>query len=317
MSIGPASAAFWTDQDLSNMTARMRVLLRLLSSPVGGFHAQLWSYFAAGSAMFNARQAIFYHRSLGRCLRYSLISGQGPEALDVTEEAFDAQHQALLCLTEPQLLNNSRESYDNPLSLAYTHAGAGQYLLSPLPNTSAALVFVVDSHEDCGENQLSPEDKETLALLAEGVARMVHLHASPEKILRTQEGFAVSGIHSLAEYIEIASLPAVFGIPGRVMDVLQRRVGQSSMSIDEVASELSISKRTLQRRLQQADINFAMLRDQVRFHYSIGYLVDQNLSIDQISTALDFSDRTSFTNAFKRWTGLSPSTFRKLFRDYA
>lgn len=145
---------------------------------------------------------------------------------------------------------------------------------------------------------------------------MVHLHASPEKILRSQEGFAVSGIRSLAEYVEIAKLPAVFGIPGRVMDVLQRRVGQGSLAIDDVASELSISKRTLQRRLQQADINFAMMRDQVRFHYAIGFLVDQNLSIDQISTALDFSDRTSFTNAFKRWTGLSPSTFRKLFRDY-
>lgn len=145
---------------------------------------------------------------------------------------------------------------------------------------------------------------------------MVHLHASPEKILRSQEGFAVSGIRSLAEYIEIAKLPAVFGIPGRVMDALQRRVGQDSLAIDDIADELSISKRTLQRRLQQADINFAMMRDQVRFHYAIGFLVDENSSIDQISTALDFSDRTSFTNAFKRWTGLSPSTFRKLFRDY-
>ena len=317
VSLGPVSTAFWADQDLSNMTARMRVLLRLLSTPVGGFHAQLWSYFAAGSAMFNAKQAIFYHRTLGRCLRYSLNQGFGPEALVVTEEVFGAQHQALLCLNEPQVLDDISESYDKALLLAYTQAQAGRYLLAPLPHTSAALVFVVDRHEDSGVNQLSPEDKETLALLAEGVARMVHLHASPEKILRTQEGFAVSGIHSLAEYIEIASLPAVFGIPGRVMDVLQRRVGESSMSIDEVASELSISKRTLQRRLQQADINFAMLRDQVRFHYSIGYLVDQNLSIDQISSALDFSDRTSFTNAFKRWTGLSPSTFRKLFRDYA
>ena len=178
------------------MTARMRVLLRLLSTPVGGFHAQLWSYFAAGSAMFNAKQAIFYHRTLGRCLRYSLNQGFGPEALVVTEEVFGAQHQALLCLNEPQVLDDISESYDKALLLAYTQAQAGRYLLAPLPHTSAALVFVVDRHEDSGVSQLSPEDKETLALLAEGVARMVHLHASPEKILRTQEGFAVSGIHT-------------------------------------------------------------------------------------------------------------------------
>lgn len=187
----------------------------------------------------------------------------------------------------------------------------------PLTNASAALVFAVEGFQDGSAEQLTDDDRESLTLLAEGVARMVQLHASPDKILRTQEGFAVSGVRSLPEYIEYARLPAVFGIPGKVMDVLQRRIGQGSLAIDQIADELSISKRTLQRRLQQADINFAMLRDQVRFHYAIGYLVDQNISIDQISVALDFSDRTSFTNAFKRWTGLSPSTFRKLFRDYA
>ena len=92
---------------------------------------------------------------------------------------------------------------------------------------------------------------------------------------------------------------------------------ESPLSISHVADELNFSKRTLQRRLQKHSISFAELRDQVRFHYSIDYLIRQHMSIDNISVALDFSDRTSFTNAFKRWTKLSPSTFRKLFRDYA
>jgi AraC-like DNA-binding protein len=294
----------------------MRVLLRLLTAPVGGFQSQLWSYLAAGSAMVQADSAFFYHRALGRCVCYRYNKGMEPQALTVNEEEFGNGQQALMCLKEPQFMDIGGENYDKPLALAYNHAGPGRYLFAPLVNASAALVFVINSPVESGRNQLTDEDRETLALLAEGVARMVHLHASPEKILRSQEGFAVSGIRSLAEYVEIAKLPAVFGIPGRVMDVLQRRVGQGSLAIDDVANELSISKRTLQRRLQQADINFAMMRDQVRFHFAIGFLVDHNLSIDQISTALDFSDRTSFTNAFKRWTGLSPSTFRKLFRDY-
>lgn len=283
---------------------------------MGGFQAQLWSYLAAGCAMFGARQAIFYHRSLGRCLRYTLEEYAEIDSLRVAEEVFGVSQQALLCLNEPQFLDINGENYDKYLGLAYTDAGPGRYLIAPLANASATLIFVVNLPVDCGSEVFSADDRETLALLAEGVARMVHLHASPEKIFRIQEGFAVSGIRSLEEYIEIAKLPSVFGIPGRVMDVLQRRIGQSSLSIDDIANELSISKRTLQRRLQQGDINYAMLRDQVRFHYAIGYLINQSLSVDQISTALDFSDRTSFTNAFKRWTGLSPSTFRKLFRDY-
>ncbi|WP_237457401.1 AraC family transcriptional regulator [Pseudomaricurvus sp. HS19] len=134
---------------------------------------------------------------------------------------------------------------------------------------------------------------------------------------RLRAGFVTEGVKTFEEYIYQARLPEVYGVPGRVVEVLQKRIGKASLSIDFIAEEMNLSKRTLQRRLQQQGISFAELRDQVRFHYSINYLVENNMSIDSISSTLDFSDRTSFTNAFKRWTGLSPSTFRKLFRDYA
>ncbi|MGI1678010.1 MAG: helix-turn-helix domain-containing protein [Cellvibrionaceae bacterium] len=146
---------------------------------------------------------------------------------------------------------------------------------------------------------------------------MIELQAAKEKIKLESRGFAVPGVKSLDEYIHQATIPEVFGVSGRVIDVLQRRIGGMPLGIDHIAEELKLSKRTLQRRLQQQDVSFAQLRDQVRYHHAINYLVRHTLSIDSISTALDFSDRTSFTNAFKRWTALSPSTFRKLFRDYA
>lgn len=125
------------------------------------------------------------------------------------------------------------------------------------------------------------------------------------------------GTISYDDYIAMARLPQVEGISARVLSALQSRVGTSSLAIDTIAGDLKLSKRTLQRRLQQQRANFAQLRDSLRFHYAITYLIDQHMSVDEVSRALDFSDRTSFTNAFKRWTGLSPSVFRKLFRDYA
>lgn len=129
--------------------------------------------------------------------------------------------------------------------------------------------------------------------------------------------FATPGIKTFEEYLEQAKIPDVHGVAGRVIEVLKRRIGNSPLSIGDIATELNLSKRTLQRRLQQQELSFAELRDKIRFNHSIDYLIEHNTSIDSISGALDFSDRTSFTNAFKRWTGLSPSTFRKLFRDFA
>lgn len=133
----------------------------------------------------------------------------------------------------------------------------------------------------------------------------------------TPYAFATPGVLSYHEYLELAKIPETEGISSRVLEVLHRRVGQSSLAIDHIAEELGLSKRTLQRRLQQQGANFAQLRDSLRFHYAIKYLIDRHMSVDAVSKTLDFSDRTSFTNAFKRWTGLSPSVFRKLFRDYA
>lgn len=164
---------------------------------------------------------------------------------------------------------------------------------------------------------LSSVDSLFIAQLAQGVAYLIDQqksHAQRKNIDSTM--FANGSISTLDDYLAQAKLPELYGIPGRVVEVLKKRIGVSPLSIGHVAEELNLSKRTLQRRLQQQSVNFAELRDHVRYHYSIDYLVQNQKSIDGISAALDFSDRTSFTNAFKRWTGLSPSTFRKLFRDF-
>lgn len=133
----------------------------------------------------------------------------------------------------------------------------------------------------------------------------------------SENSFDGTEIHSYDDYLTMAKIPLLEGVSAKVMDALQQRVGQSELSIDKIADDINLSKRTLQRRLQQQDANFAQLRDTMRFHHAIKFLIDEHMSVDSVSKALDFSDRTSFTNAFKRWTGLSPSVFRKLFRDYA
>jgi AraC-like DNA-binding protein len=143
-----------------------------------------------------------------------------------------------------------------------------------------------------------------------------------QRIYRNNDGlsensFIGSETRSYEEYLSLAEIPKFEGVSARVIDALKQRVGRDDLSIDRIAEDLKLSKRTLQRRLQNQNANFAQIRDALRFHFAIKYLIDEHMSVDTVSKALDFSDRTSFTNAFKRWTGLSPSVFRKLFRDYA
>jgi AraC-like DNA-binding protein len=81
--------------------------------------------------------------------------------------------------------------------------------------------------------------------------------------------------------------------------------------IDQVARSLHMSTRTLQRRMAAGGHSLADVRDQVRFQLAADALQSRRLSIEEIGAQLGFSDRHSFTRAFKRWTGLTPSAYRK------
>lgn len=124
------------------------------------------------------------------------------------------------------------------------------------------------------------------------------------------------GYQDLEELRAKARIPVMGGTAGDVLEVLQQRIGKKPLGISDVARDMQLSKRTLQRHLQQQMVSYAALRDRVRFNRAFDCLLIENMSIEQTSKHLDFSDRTSFTNAFKRWANLSPSAFRKLYRDY-
>lgn len=124
------------------------------------------------------------------------------------------------------------------------------------------------------------------------------------------------GYQDLERLTAKAKIPIMSGVAGNVLSVLQERVGCNTLGIKDVAKSMDVSKRTLQRHLKAQMVSYAGLRDRVRFNRAIDCLLIDNMSIEATSKFLDFSDRTSFTNAFKRWSKLSPSVFRKLYRDF-
>jgi AraC-like DNA-binding protein len=82
-------------------------------------------------------------------------------------------------------------------------------------------------------------------------------------------------------------------------------------TIEQVAKQLGLTTRSLQRRLKDAGTSFQAVREAVRRELATRYLDDQ-LSIAEISFLLGFSEPSAFFRAFKRWTGTTPLAARRL-----
>lgn len=103
----------------------------------------------------------------------------------------------------------------------------------------------------------------------------------------------------------------------RVARALAARPALLQGSITDTAAAFATGERTLQRRLRDEGASFADIQDQVRYRRAVELLGDENLDLEAISELLGFSDRRSFTRAFRRWTGSSPSAYRQRLRETA
>lgn len=88
---------------------------------------------------------------------------------------------------------------------------------------------------------------------------------------------------------------------------LQRgRVG-----VVQIAEALSLSVRTLQRRLSELDLEFSEVVEDVRRALAIEYVGNSRFRLTDVALMLGYSEASSFTRAFRRWTDLTPREYRK------
>lgn len=84
--------------------------------------------------------------------------------------------------------------------------------------------------------------------------------------------------------------------------------------LEEVATRLSVSSRTLRRHLRDHGTTFQALRDEARRARSIMLLEQSKLAISDVARGLGYADSAGFVRAFQRWTGETPSSYRKRLR---
>jgi AraC-like DNA-binding protein len=80
-------------------------------------------------------------------------------------------------------------------------------------------------------------------------------------------------------------------------------------TLNEVAARLSMSPRTLIRKLESEGTQFQRVRDEMAKKQVANYLADANLSVESVGHLMGFSDVSSFRRSFKRWFGETPSQY--------
>ncbi len=98
--------------------------------------------------------------------------------------------------------------------------------------------------------------------------------------------------------------------PERVRSAIQRKLAGQRPRIEEIARELHISSRTLQRRLQDAGYSFQQVLEEARHQLARHYLNNSLLELNETAYLLGYEDASSFVRAFRTWEGVPPAHWR-------
>ncbi len=114
---------------------------------------------------------------------------------------------------------------------------------------------------------------------------------------------------------KLASKSGHSGFYNTVRNSVLNMVGPQFPTLEEVASNLNLGARTLQRKLKSEGYTFKNILESLRKEFALAYLGRKDLSVNQIAYMLNYSDGSTFIRSFKRWTGSTPLNYREQFLD--
>jgi AraC-like DNA-binding protein len=111
--------------------------------------------------------------------------------------------------------------------------------------------------------------------------------------------------------LRLSDLDGSARVRQRVKSALLEMLPGGQSSIEDAASRLAVSKRTLQRHLSDESVSYQEVLNETRQELAQHYLAHSTISPGEISFLLGFRDGNSFIRAFKGWTGMTPGSYRR------
>ena len=109
----------------------------------------------------------------------------------------------------------------------------------------------------------------------------------------------------------LEAVPSRGDLVARVASAITRQIARTLPSLASTAAEVRLPARTLQRRLAERGLSHSSIVDEVRRDLAFKYLGDFRLGTSEIAYLLHFAEPAALNRAFKRWTGESPTQYRR------
>jgi len=97
----------------------------------------------------------------------------------------------------------------------------------------------------------------------------------------------------------------------RVRALLLEQVPKGMTTKEKAARHLGFSVRTLTRRLQDEGVSFRELLEDAREQLALAWMTDPGAEIHEVAYLLGYSDPSTFHRSFRRWTGMTPTVWRR------
>jgi AraC-like DNA-binding protein len=273
--------------------------MKLVDDPNLGFKAaELWHPSAAGALGYAWLASPSLRAAFERVVRFLRVTTEGIEC-EIEEKKgefsvihrFNSKASNISCIADAHLailVALCRVNYGpnlNPVSVSFMH---------PAPENSGEFFRFFR----CPVVFNAPDNRITFT------QEIVDKHLTTSNPMLAQ----------LNDQVMINYLAKLGGdnVVERVKSVIIDQLPSGNVTDGSVANALYMSKRTFHRKLQQAETTFRFILNDLRYELADKYIKDRSLNLNEISFLLGFSDMSSFSRAFKRWTGDSPSSYRDL-----
>lgn len=131
--------------------------------------------------------------------------------------------------------------------------------------------------------------------------------------LNLQPRYAFGILRALADDL-VEQLDRSASVAGRVEDIILPLLHTGHVTMDSILPVIGLSRQTLYRRLKAEGTTFEKVLDALRQKLALQYLQGSKVSVNETAYLVGFNDPVAFSHAFKRWTGMSPRSYREASR---